>query len=165
MTEASCQIKIFCVDGGYLFRIVGRGSMRESPAFRDFVSGALEDGANVVVDLSPCEHLDSTFIGCLVILNQRAGGELGSFSLFGNETVRERLFGYSHLDRILTFVDELPTCSEAPVSLQVTNLERREFCQHLIDAHDKLAELGGPSSNTFQRIVDELKRELDELLL
>ena len=65
--ENSCSIQIYGVETAYLFRIVGRGTRRESPAVRDFVRGALEDGANVVIDLSPCEHLDSTFLGCLVI--------------------------------------------------------------------------------------------------
>ena len=37
------NIAIHRSDTGYLFRIVGRGTVRESPAVRDFVCGALED--------------------------------------------------------------------------------------------------------------------------
>ena len=98
--ENNCSIEILRIEKGYLFRIVGRGTLRESPAVRDFVCGAIEDGADVVMDLSQCEHLDSTFLGCLVILHQRAERDGGSFSVFADELARQRLFGVSHLDRV-----------------------------------------------------------------
>ena len=162
--DPACQIEIYCVESGYLFRIVGRGTLRESPAVRDFVYGALDDGADIVIDLNECEHLDSTFLGCLVILTQRSNQTTGSLGLFASDKTKQRLFGTSHLDRVLTFTDEHDECIGAPVSLQITNLERREFCQHLLDTHEKLAQLGGPSAETFQRIVVQLKQELEQLI-
>ena len=161
--ESTCSIEIYRIETGYLFRIVGRGTLRESPAVRDFVSGAIEDGADVVMDLSPCEHLDSTFLGCLVILHQRAQCDGGSFSVFADDLVRQNLFGASHLDRIMVFVEQLPECLGESVQLQVTNLDRKEFCQHLLATHRRLADLGGPAALTFQRIVEQLQRELDRL--
>ncbi len=88
-----CQIGIYRTLTGYLFRITGRGTLRESPAFRDFVCGAIEDGAQVVLDLSACEHLDSTFLGCLVMIHQRGESDGGSFALFADRAIRENLFG------------------------------------------------------------------------
>jgi anti-anti-sigma factor len=163
--DPACQIDIYSTDAGYLFRILGRGTRRESPAVRDFIFGALDDGADIVVDLNQCEHLDSTCLGCLVILTQQSEQTTGSFSLFADTATRQRLFGTSHLDRVLAFADGLPESNGPPVSLQITNLERREFCQHLVETHQKLAELGGPSAGTFQRIVDQLKHEMEQLLL
>ncbi len=156
--EKSCKVEMCCSDTGYVFRIVGRGTLRESPAVRDFVSGAMEDGADVVIDLSQCEYLDSTFLGCLAILHQR-----GSFKVFASDLVRRRLFGSSHLDRILVFAQQLPESLGDSVVLQVTELERKEFCQHLLNTHRKMAKLGGPSAETFQRIVKQLQKEMDEL--
>lgn len=162
--EQPCNIQIDRIDNGYLFRVVGRGTLRESPAVREFACGAIEDGVDVLMDLSRCEHLDSTFLGCLVILKQRGEGNGGSFRVYADKSVRDRLFGVSHLDRVLPFNEQLPKSAGAPVSFQVTNLKRKEFCQHLLDTHHSLAELGGPSAQTFQRIVDQLKVEVDELL-
>ena len=161
--ENNCSIEIYRIHTGYLFRIVGRGTLRESPAVRDFVCGAIEDGADVVMDLSQCEHLDSTFLGCLVILHQRAELDGGSFSVFADELVRQRLFGVSHLDKIIVFVEQLPECLGSSVQLQITKLDRKEFCQHLLATHRRLAELGGPAAETFQRIVEQLQREFDQL--
>ena len=65
-----CTLTIHRTKFGYLLRLVGRGTMRESPTVRDFACGAIEDGAEFVVDLSACEYLDSTFLGCLVLLHK-----------------------------------------------------------------------------------------------
>jgi anti-anti-sigma regulatory factor len=156
----SSSISICRCETGYLFRVAGRGTLRESPSVRDFVCGALEDGADVVMDFSECVHLDSTFLGCLVVLQERGRQQGGSFQVFAAEPASQRLFGVSHLDRVLSFADRLPECLGPPVTLQVTNLPRDEFCEHLIDTHRKIADLGGPAAGTFRRIVEQLEKEL-----
>jgi anti-anti-sigma regulatory factor len=161
--EETCRITIFSGASAYLFQVKGRGTRRESPSLRDFACGALEDGADVYIDLSECEHLDSTFLGCLVMLFQHGQKDDGTFKVFADESTRRRLFGATRLDQILPFTDTLPDFAEPGVELPVANLEREEFCQHLLETHHRLAELGGPSAETFQRIVDQLKRELKQL--
>ncbi len=156
--EKSCTITICRSNTGYLFRVVGRGTLRESPAVRDFVSGAMDDGVDVVMDLSQCEHLDSTFLGCLVILQQRGGP--GLFQVYADEPTRHRLFGASHIERVLVFLDRLPDGVGEPVVLHTTYLDREELGQHLLHTHRKLAELGGPCAETFQRVVKRLQEEL-----
>lgn len=158
----SSNIEIYLIETGYLFRIVGRGTLRESPAVRDFVFGAMEDGAAVVMDLSVCEHLDSTFLGCLVIIHQRSERDGGSFILYADAEARRKLFSLTRLDTLLLFTDQRPQCIGEPVRLQITNLERKEFCQHLLATHRRLAELGGPAAETFQRVVEQLRRDLDK---
>jgi hypothetical protein len=73
------------------------------------------------------------------------------------------LFGICRLDQILSFTDQLPEHVGAAIELPIPSLPRREYCAHLLDTHRQLADLGGPSAETFQRIVDQLKQELDRL--
>jgi anti-anti-sigma factor len=155
-----CTLTIHRTGAGYVFRIAGRGTMRESPAVRDFICGAIEDGASVVADLSACEYLDSTFLGCLVLLHKRGRSERGSFAVHADERVRQRLLGCVGLDRVLDFVEDCPGCIGPPVTLPLVDLERGEFWQHLLETHRKLAELGGPSAATFGRIADQMAKEL-----
>ncbi len=157
-----CTLTIHRTASGYLFRIAGRGTMRESPSVRDFVCGAIEDGADVVLDLSACEYLDSTFLGCLVMLHERGKSCDGSFAVFADESVREKLLGSVRLHRFLTFTDECPNCIGDPVTLNVSILERIEFGQHLLETHRKLAELGGPAAGTFRKVAEQLEKELDD---
>ena len=67
------------------------------------------------------------------------------------------------LDQVLTFTDQLPASIGAPVTFQITRLDRKEFCQHLLDTHRKLADLGGPAADTFRSIVEQLAKEIKEL--
>jgi anti-sigma B factor antagonist len=157
-----CTLTIHRTNTGYVFRIAGRGTMHESPAVRDFICGAMEDGASIVVDLTDCEYLDSTFLGCLVLLHKRGRNEKGSFAVHADERVRSRLLGCVGLDRVLDFVEQCPECVGPPVTLPLANLERNEFWHHLLETHRKLAELGGPSAESFGRIADQMAREIDQ---
>lgn len=158
----TCTLTIRRTETGYVFRIAGRGTMRESPAVRDFICGAIEDGADVVADLSACEYLDSTFLGCLVLLHKRGQSDRGSFAVHADETTRNTLLSTVGLHRVLDFVDKCPECTGPPVTLALADLERREFWQHLLETHRKLAELGGPSAETFRRIADQMAKELGD---
>jgi anti-anti-sigma regulatory factor len=157
-----CTLTIHRTSSGYVFRIAGRGTMRESPAVRDFICGAIEDGADVVADLSACEYLDSTFLGCLVLLHKRGQTSRGSFAVHADEIARARLLGSVGLERVLNFVDACPDCIGDGVNLPQADLERTEFWRHLLETHRRLAELGGPAAETFQRIADQMARELGE---
>lgn len=159
----TCTIAIQRTASGYLFRVAGRGTLRESPAVRDFVCGAIDDGAQIIIDLSDCEYLDSTFLGCLVMMQQRGKTKDGSFRLFADQETRDRLFHTCRLDHLLQFADGLPETDGEPVRLEITELDRQEFCRHLVDAHEQLAELGGPSAETFRHIVEQLRQELNSL--
>lgn len=154
-----CKIAICRTDDGYLLRVEGRGTLRESPAVRDVVRAAIEDGAQVVIDLTDCTYLDSSFLGCLVILHQCADRERGSFLVFADQASRDRLLASVHLDRFLQFTHSCPDCLGASVTLEVKSLDRLKLGRHLHDTHRKLAELGGPAASTFQRIAEQLEND------
>jgi anti-anti-sigma regulatory factor len=162
MAEA-CTVAIHRLDSGCLLRVEGRGTLRESPAVRDFACCAIENGADVFIDLSACDYLDSTFLGCLVILHERGTNSDGSFAVVADEDARRKLLHKVRLDRVLTFVSERPPCLGPPVPLKVSALERTDFCRHLLETHRKLAELGGPAADTFRGIAQQLAKELDSL--
>jgi len=158
--ENACTLTVDGTESGYVCRIEGRGTMGESPHVRDFICGAIADGAHVVLDLSTCEYLDSTFLGCLVMLHARGENQDGSFRIFADPSRREKLLGTVHLDHYLNFTDECPAGTGDPVTLDVSVLDRAEFGEHLLETHRKLAELGGPAAGTFQKVADQIAREL-----
>ncbi len=159
--EKPCTLTIYRTSTGYLLRIAGRGTMRESPTVRDFLCGAIDDGAQTMVDLSDCEYLDSTFLGCLIMLHKRGKRGTASFRVVADAAARRRLLETVRLEQILDFADSPPECKSDPVELPVTPLQRREFAEHLLETHRKLAELGGPAADTFVAIANRLKQELD----
>ena len=136
--------------------------MQESPAVRDFVSGAMEDGVHITLDLSDCQYLDSTFLGCLVIL-QRRGNNCGHrFNVFADDAKRKALLASAHIDKCLTFTETRPRPTGEPAELVAANLQRREFCGHLLETHRALSKLKGPSAATFGRIADQIASDLEK---
>src|SRR5688572_1241566 len=58
----------------YVVLVRGRGTLRESRTLHGYVQCILELPDNrVVIDLSACDYLDSTFLGCLVQLHRQQG--------------------------------------------------------------------------------------------
>src|SRR5689334_5995318 len=63
--SAPSVVKVGRTTSGYRLRVEGTGTMRESPAVGEFAERSLRDGTStLVVDLSACDYLDSTFLGC-----------------------------------------------------------------------------------------------------
>ena len=147
-------------DRGYVARLEGRGTMKESPALRGFVRGVLdfEQNAEVVLDLSMCEYLDSTFQGCLIGLHESFSCE--RFTIAGPPETIAKLFGPTHIEQLFTVRCEPLHCQGEWCPLPVAPLSRMELGQHLVECHRRLAEAGGPEAKTFSRIADQLDLEL-----
>ncbi len=157
----SGKIAICRTDSGYLVRVTPRGTVEQSLAVRDFVCRTMDEGIHIVLDLSTCEYLDSTFLGSLVIMHQHGDESPGSLNVYADEARRHQLFGACHLDAFLNFASARPRCTSGEVALQVANLGRADLCEHLIATHQKLADLGGPAAETFRRIANRLVSERD----
>lgn len=155
-------ISVARTDAGYLVSVNGQGTRHESPAVRDFISGAMEDKAHVVLDLSQCEYLDSTFLGCLVILHKRGCEHGERFRVHADDAVINKLLHPTRLDTIIPCCTTPPKTTGQTVPLPVIDLEREEFGRHLLDTHEELADIDSPSSDAFRLVADQLRRELGE---
>ena len=147
---------------GYVISLCGRGTLQESPAFRDFASQCLDHRRKVVVDLSDCVYLDSTFLGCLIGLHKR-GLQLGKgmFRIFADQACRLRLLSTSGLHQFLDYVDQRPDTNGDCMSLEFGQFDAHALGRHVMNSHRLLADLGGEDADKFKSIADRLQRELD----
>lgn len=147
---------------GYLIRLEGRGTMRESPALRELVLRLLqEENADVTLDLSACDYLDSTCLGCLVVLHRFSETPSSPrFSVVTDADATRRLLGATKLDLLLRIADACPETTEAFQSVDVQPLDSRAFGYHVLDAHRELSELGGQDAEAFGQVAERLTREL-----
>jgi anti-anti-sigma factor len=149
-----------CSDG-YLIALIGRGTLRESPALRDFVGQCLEKRLRVVVELTDCVYLDSTFLGCLIGLHKQSlglGGRL--FRVFADEDCRLRLLCTSGLHRLFDFAAERPDTTGDGMALDFGHFDSRTLGAHVMTSHRLLADLGGEDADSFRAIADRLQKEL-----
>ena len=140
-----------CTRRGYCVRVVGRGTMRESPALRAFALQVLDEPGRPAldIDLTACEYLDSTFLGGLLGLLRRfeQSGPSGRLAVAGPPEVLHRLLGPTRLDALL------PLRAEGPEPLG----EEVPIPPQALDG----AELGGGNAAVFGPIADRIACELD----
>ena len=144
---------------GFLIRIIGRGTMRESLAFHDHVIDCLaKQSVKLTIDLEGCVYLDSTFLGCLVELHRRLGA--ARLSLVACEAGRKKLLAGMKLDRLFSIVESPPDTVGSTAALSAEVLDSRDLGQHAMHCHRELARLGGPNQEIFERIAEQLEQEL-----
>lgn len=162
--SSTSSVKVGRTEAGYRVRVEGDGTMRSSPAVHAFVLRSLEDPSvsGLIIDLSTCVYLDSTFLGCLVDLHKRYGAAAPPrFQVAAPPATLHRLFGTTRLDRLLKIVPAAPETVGNEVELSADeNLALPELGRHLLECHRRLAEVDGPNQVAFQRIVDRLEAEL-----
>src|SRR5690606_37147347 len=115
---STVPLEVLATDTGCLVRITGRGTMCESRRFYEYAkrwlemegtSDECEDRTSLTLDLSACERLDSTFLGCLVDLHKRFNtAKRTRFVIVAPSAVRKSLLGTSRLDRLLCILDTPP---------------------------------------------------------
>jgi anti-anti-sigma factor len=160
-------LKFGISDAGYLVRVEGRGTIDESISFTSFVSAILDcdSSRRVILDLSACDYLDSTFLGCLLALHQQFNRQSPQrFVIAASGEVRTRLLARTRLDQVLPLTDDGDT--ESPREWQCISsaeMQQRDFVSYLIDCHRRLAKLGGPDSSALQQVAEQLARELGEI--
>ena len=158
-----CVLKFGRTATGYLVRVEGRGTMRESLALQQFVMRcALAENLPVVVDLSATHYLDSTFLGCLVSLHRRCCRDAQSahFTIAVSEQAKCKLLRPTRVDLVLTCIEACPEPVGDLVAITTLQIESRTFGRHVMQSHRQLAELGGADANAFADIAEQIAREL-----
>ena len=171
-TVAPSSLKVARTPTGFCLRVEGRGTMRESRPAAEFVNQSLTSTSagpapTVVVDASACDHLDSTFLGCLVEMQRRVAkapagpGAMGPrFVVSASPEKVRKLLSPTKLDAVLKTTPEPPQVVGEFVTLPPEDPADPDVVRHVMECHRRLAELGGPQQAAFAAIADNLEREL-----
>ncbi|MCS7034378.1 MAG: STAS domain-containing protein [Phycisphaerae bacterium] len=148
---------------GFVIRVTGRGTVRESRVVKDLAARTLrEDPKSVVVlELSGCGYVDSTFLGTMMDLH-RTAGDPRRFAIAAPPAQRSRLLGLARLDRLLTGMDEPPAVMGDFVAVPTPEATSREILSHVMECHQRLSEIDCPMSPIFGRIAEQMRRELEQ---
>jgi anti-anti-sigma regulatory factor len=147
----------------------GWGTLRESPLLHGLAVECLNnEPSELVVDLSCCEYLDSTFLGCLVDLHKRfAHGPSPRFLVAGGPEQRQRLLAPLQLHRVLNVIDEVPATTGEWLTVcaarDTGDLTPQQLGRHVLECHRRLEELGGANAAIFGPIIERLARDLQAI--
>lgn len=147
----------------YIVEVRGRGTLRESRAMHDYVECILQESdSRLVVDLTGCDYLDSTFLGCLVQIHRHHSGPQHRVAIAAPPEKVKALLAQLHLDRLFHLVPAAPAKACEPAALPAVAVDPCELGRHVMECHRRLAELGGPQKDAFARIADHLAHDLDQ---
>ena len=156
-------IKLAPMSDGCCLRIEGRGTMHESPCAEAIASRTLEadQTSRVVFDLSACDYLDSTFLGCLIHLFRDFGkGTPPRFQVAAPPAKRKKLLGACNLESMIPSIDTAPDSGNHWVTVPPSPLGTKEMTKHVWECHKLLAEVDSPMRPAFAKIAEQLEREL-----
>ncbi len=165
------QILVVIHDPTAYVRVVGRGNFKNSVALKQFGTAAIDqDARSIVLDMTDCVGMDSTFMGVLAglafRLKQRCGGEILMVNLSPrtrsllatlglDRVIRPFMLGATppeHL-RVLEETEELDRLPAASESQRLTT-------ETMIEAHENL---GAVSEGNVPKFTDVLAYLRDDL--
>lgn len=149
-------------------KITGRANFTLSIEFQMLLNELRKNGFTfVVMDLSDCMLMDSTFLGMLTgfgLKMTQANGESGPHTvelLNPNARISELLdnLGVLHLFKVRQGNASLPDCVEQP-SPQAANPNQQQLTRACLEAHETLMSLNAENAKKFKDVAQYLAEEL-----
>ncbi|HEX67825.1 MAG TPA: hypothetical protein ENG13_02025 [bacterium] len=140
-----------------IIRIEGKGSWVESKPFLDFAETQLKKGKKIVVDLSDCELLDSTFLGTLAYLSLNYPGI--EISSPGKEV--KRAITTLGLTKILRET-KIKIPEEKGKELEKPKLSPEERAKILLKAHRTLINIEPANLPQFKDLLELVEKESEK---
>lgn len=159
-TAFSCAVGL--TRESLVIRVEGHATREHSPAFVTSISAIVERscGQRLVIDLDSCQFLDSTFLGCLVVLYRRARSRM---CICATAPQREQLFSSARIDRLIPVLP--PDHVDSPADWQDISIthdcDEEELVRNVAVAHRCLAGIEGPHAGIYRDVADQLESELE----
>ncbi len=158
------------ITGGTAYiKVVGRGSFKVSTALKQFGAAAIDAHCNrMVLEMSECIGMDSTFMGVLAglafRLRQQAGGAISMINL----SLRTRgLLATLGLDQIIQPFMAGATAPDntapAPAGLDALAVEEpspHRTAETMLEAHENLVRLSPENLPKFKDVLAFLREDL-----
>lgn len=146
-----------------VINICGRGTYMLSHNFFDAVQAIINAKRRLIIDLSGCDYLDSTFLGMIheVVGNCDKSGVQVHLQSVDKRVQRlfEELSMKLVLERIHTPAEALPVMEP----LVKTTPDQGTLHRRILRAHDILVSLSDDNREQFQGIVEMLKKEMGDM--
>ena len=155
-------------DDKIFIRVTGRGSFKVSATLKQFIAEILSKQpiSFVVLDLSECIGMDSTFMGVLAGLSGRLKQSGQTLELINLSEKNAQLLATLGVDKVISHYShshghELPV--EPARSLSIAEATKKDLAETALRAHETLVELNEENRPRFKRVIEYLKTDVDRL--
>lgn len=160
---SDAEVMIGTQSEGTTISVNGRGTWMHCAALHEAWDGIKRHGGCVTFDLSLCDGLDSTFLGTLQELSERADREQIQLRIQGPLPEVRRLFHELGMQRVIDHfsseMQPLPSQMRPLATCMNDHLNR----QRMLLAHQALAGLSESNRKEFSRLIGHLRADIDRL--
>ena len=102
---------------------LSRATLDKALKFKEYIMGEIEAGATkIIVDLSPCDFIDSTFLGALVASLKKVMAAGGDLKLVYDNQSHSVIFGQTRMDKVFKIFTDLDEAVESFSTNMTENL-------------------------------------------
>jgi len=162
------------IDQTAVIRVEGRGSFRIGPPMKQFIHQVVESksASRILIDMSDCIGMDSTFMGVLAglsyFIKDKPGVSLKLINLSGKN---QNLLITLGVDRVVDYSLSATSGEETLVAGQGKNLQPLEagFADKLdaakatLEAHETLANINSENQVRFKSVLELLQNDVRNL--
>jgi serine phosphatase RsbU (regulator of sigma subunit) len=130
-----------------------RATWTHCDVFVEAAHAILDEHLSLVIDLSECEYMDSTFLGTMHELVTREGVRLQNV----RPAVRE-LFEELSLDSVLERIEEGGSTPPDLYVMQTAGGDSQSVFSRVLRAHETLAELSAENRARFQSVLETMEQ-------
>ena len=144
-------------------RVIGRATFQISRDLREFGTRAKPERTTIVVDLSSCEGMDSTFLGVLAMIGLNAGPQATLVIVNASPGHRKLLqtIGLTKIwalaDKTVADVNWRSLCNAATDAMDMQNVG-----PVVLAAHQALMQIDPQNVPKFKDVVELLSSEIDQ---
>ena len=154
------QVRMGWGDGSAAFSIEGRATWEYCTAFHEACAAEVAAGRPITLDVSLCVYLDSTFLGTVQELVNRARQAGVSFRIQGVLPTLRRLFEELGMTAAIEHIAPgmLPLPNEmTPMGASRADDDRNR--RRILQAHEALASLNERNRQEFLRLIEGIRKE------
>jgi serine phosphatase RsbU (regulator of sigma subunit)/anti-anti-sigma regulatory factor len=158
--STGCEILVGSDPHREIFSIQGRGAWEHSAQFHAECAAAIAAGRTVLIDMTLCQFLDSSFLGALHELSERAEEADVELRLQGVTFAVEDLFSELGMTGVMEHV--VPRMLPLPTRMEplASAVDARSRASFTLRVHEKLAGLSDRNRREFDPLVTLLRREV-----
>jgi anti-anti-sigma factor len=149
-------------------KVEGRGSFKISPSLKQFAEDCMQrDVHRVVLDMSSCIGMDSTFMGVLAgVATRLKKANQGEVILFNLSPRTRGLLATLGLDQLVQAY-ETGSCPEdltgvTPATALDTNASQIDTARTMLEAHEKLCEVDPENRLRFKDVLTYLRDDVQK---
>ncbi len=162
------------IDQTAVIRVEGRGSFKISPPMKQFIHRVIESkSANrILIDMSDCSSMDSTFMGVLAGLAYHVTGKSGfTFKLINLSKKNQKLLITLGVDRVVNYSlsttgeekELMASQSKDAEALEPDLSDPLETAKTTLEAHEALVDINPENFEKFKSVIELLQNDVNTL--